>query len=175
MITTLTELIAAHNGDRLAVGAPNREWMNYDGLRDLAKSVSSQLRTFGIGAKDRVATLRRSLAAGGRDCVAYFEREAEERSVVFGALRALQAGLAAGLLDAGGRERLFADLASLASEYPELLARQKFDLAVSPHAPMVAAQFWVVVKSTLADTRQGRVRVADALEFAGGYRDLHGD
>ena len=126
----------------------------------------------GVGAKDRVATLRRSLAAGGRDCVAYFEREAEERSVVFGALRALQADLAAGLLDAGGRERLFADLASLASEYPELLARQKFDLAVSPHAPMVAAQFWVVVKSTLADTRQGRVRVADALGFAGGYRDL---
>ena len=55
MITTLTELIAAHNGDRLAVGAPDREWMTYDGLRDLGKTVSSQLRTFGIGAKDRVA------------------------------------------------------------------------------------------------------------------------
>ena len=55
MITTLTELIAAHNGDRLAVGAPDREWMTYDGLRDLGTTVSSQLRTFGIGAKDRVA------------------------------------------------------------------------------------------------------------------------
>ncbi len=55
MITTLKELIAVHDDVQLAVGAPDREWLTYGGLRTLADSVQSELRGFGISAKDRVA------------------------------------------------------------------------------------------------------------------------
>jgi len=55
MINTLKELIAVHESDRLAVGAPDREWLTYDGLRTLGKNVERELRGFGIATKDRVA------------------------------------------------------------------------------------------------------------------------
>ncbi|WP_147126764.1 acyl--CoA ligase [Shimia ponticola] len=55
MKTTLTALVAQHPGDALALGAPDRGWMTYDGLRDLATRTETALRGFGIGAKDRVA------------------------------------------------------------------------------------------------------------------------
>jgi len=55
MKTTLTALVAQHPGDAPALGAPDRGWMTYDGLRDLAGRTADALRGFGIGATDRVA------------------------------------------------------------------------------------------------------------------------
>ncbi|AKI01908.1 acyl-CoA synthetase (AMP-forming)/AMP-acid ligase II [Hoeflea sp. IMCC20628] len=55
MSGTLKALIADHDETLLAIGAPDREWLTYGGLRDLAASVGRTLNGLGIGAKDRVA------------------------------------------------------------------------------------------------------------------------
>lgn len=55
MSGTLKALIADHDESLLAIGAPDREWLTYGGLRDLAADVGSTLNSLGIGAKDRVA------------------------------------------------------------------------------------------------------------------------
>ena len=38
-----------------AIGAPDREWMTYGGLRDLSANVTKELHGFGVGRGDRVA------------------------------------------------------------------------------------------------------------------------
>lgn len=55
MQTTLKALIAAHAGELPAIGAPGRDWLTYDGLRDLTMQVTASLNSFGIDAADRVA------------------------------------------------------------------------------------------------------------------------
>ena len=55
MTTTLNALVAHHPAEALALGAPDRGWMTYGGLRDLAGRTADALRGFGIGATDRVA------------------------------------------------------------------------------------------------------------------------
>jgi len=55
MATTLATLLADHVGATPAIGAPGREWLSYGALRQLAVDIRAQLRSFGIGAEDRVA------------------------------------------------------------------------------------------------------------------------
>jgi len=55
MSGTLTALIADRDENLLAIGAPDREWLTYGGLRDLAANVGRTLNGLGIGAKYRVA------------------------------------------------------------------------------------------------------------------------
>ncbi|MDT2078959.1 MAG: AMP-binding protein, partial [Planktomarina sp.] len=55
MQTTLKTLIASHAGENLAIGAPGRDWLNYDQLRALSLEVGKSLNTMGIDASDRVA------------------------------------------------------------------------------------------------------------------------
>ncbi|MDZ7603838.1 MAG: acyl--CoA ligase [Hoeflea sp.] len=55
MTTTLKSLLAHHEEDSPAIGAPGRSWLTYGGLRALAIDVSAQLRAAGIGSADRVA------------------------------------------------------------------------------------------------------------------------
>lgn len=55
MTDTIAALFADHPADNLAIGAPDRKWLSYGGLRALAKDVSAQLHSFGIGRGDRVA------------------------------------------------------------------------------------------------------------------------
>lgn len=52
---TLAQLLEAQKGDLNAIGAPGRDWLSYDGLRELADTTRESLRNAGIGAKDRVA------------------------------------------------------------------------------------------------------------------------
>ena len=52
---TLKELLASHDGDAPAIGAPGRDWLSFGGLRDLSTAIEHQLRDFGIGPRDRVA------------------------------------------------------------------------------------------------------------------------
>ncbi len=52
---TLAELLADQAAESPAVGAPGREWLTYGALRALSAEVRAQLRSFGIGASDRVA------------------------------------------------------------------------------------------------------------------------
>ena len=55
MKTTMHALIADHSGDLPAIGAAGRDWLSYDGLRDLSQEVVSSLNAMGIDADDRVA------------------------------------------------------------------------------------------------------------------------
>ena len=55
METTLKALIANHAGDAPAIGAPGRDWLTYDGLRNLGAEVAKSLNSMGIDAADRVA------------------------------------------------------------------------------------------------------------------------
>ena len=55
MKTTLAALLAGHPDDAPAIGAPDREWLDYGGLRRLSAQISAQLHASGIGRSDRVA------------------------------------------------------------------------------------------------------------------------
>lgn len=55
MSATLHSLLASHDADLPAIGAPDRDWLTYGGLRALGYQITDQLRAAGIGAHDRVA------------------------------------------------------------------------------------------------------------------------
>jgi acyl-CoA synthetase (AMP-forming)/AMP-acid ligase II len=55
MTDTIAALIADHDADSPAIGAPDRAWLTYGGLRALSADVAAQLHGFGIGRGDRVA------------------------------------------------------------------------------------------------------------------------
>ncbi|MEM8869959.1 MAG: acyl--CoA ligase [Pseudomonadota bacterium] len=55
MAATLKALLAQHDADASAIGAPGRDWLTYGGLRGLASEVAGALHAFGIGTGDRVA------------------------------------------------------------------------------------------------------------------------
>jgi acyl-CoA synthetase (AMP-forming)/AMP-acid ligase II len=55
MHTTLQAMLADQPADKLAFGAPGRDWLTYSGLWDLSAEVKSSLNAFGIGRGDRVA------------------------------------------------------------------------------------------------------------------------
>ncbi len=55
MPDTLADLIAPHPAGALAIGAPDRPWLTYGGLRALAGTVADALHTAGVGRGDRVA------------------------------------------------------------------------------------------------------------------------
>lgn len=55
MHTTMSALLSGHDGASPAIGAPDRAFLTYDGLRDLTESVRASLHAMGIGKGDRVA------------------------------------------------------------------------------------------------------------------------
>lgn len=55
MNRTVSALIADHDAKALAIGAPDRDWLSYGGLRTLASQVIKTLHGIGIGRSDRVA------------------------------------------------------------------------------------------------------------------------
>lgn len=55
MHTTIQAMLADQPAEKLAFGAPARDWLTYGGLRDLAAAVKTSLNGFGIGRGDRVA------------------------------------------------------------------------------------------------------------------------
>ncbi len=55
MTATLAALLADRDPDLNAIGAPGHDWLSYGALRALSTEVEAQLRSFGIGADDRVA------------------------------------------------------------------------------------------------------------------------
>lgn len=52
---TIFDLLARHDVHARAIGAPDREWLTYGGLRRLSADVSARLHEIGIGRGDRVA------------------------------------------------------------------------------------------------------------------------
>lgn len=55
MVENVKHLIAKHDDNAFAIGAPGRDWLTYAGLRQLVKSVKVKLNQAGIGTTDRVA------------------------------------------------------------------------------------------------------------------------
>ena len=55
MTDTLASLFADKDPGAPAIGAAGRAWLTYGGLRALSHDVAGQLRSLGIGARDRVA------------------------------------------------------------------------------------------------------------------------
>ena len=55
MHTTMSALLSGHDGASPAIGAPDRPWLNYDGLRGLTEDVRASLNSMGVGRGDRVA------------------------------------------------------------------------------------------------------------------------
>lgn len=55
MSDTIKQLIASHPGTAPAIGAPDREWLTYSGLRALSDTVAASLNSAGVGRGDRVA------------------------------------------------------------------------------------------------------------------------
>ena len=55
MSETIKELLASHSESAPAIGAPDRDWLSYGGLRTLAQTVATSLHSAGIGHGDRVA------------------------------------------------------------------------------------------------------------------------
>ena len=55
MHTKVSDLLAAHDAEAIAFGAPGAEFLTYGGLRSLTEEVRSALNSFGVGRGDRVA------------------------------------------------------------------------------------------------------------------------
>ena len=55
MNKTIADLLSVQKPTSLAIGAPDRAWLTYGGLRDLSARVAADLHKFGIGRGDRVA------------------------------------------------------------------------------------------------------------------------
>ena len=55
MHRTMSALLSGHDGTAPAIGAPDRPWLDYDGLRGLTEEVRSALNAMGVGRGDRVA------------------------------------------------------------------------------------------------------------------------
>jgi acyl-CoA synthetase (AMP-forming)/AMP-acid ligase II len=54
-MTTITDLLAAHPAEVPAIGAPDRPWLDFAGLRALVAATGESLAAAGIGRGDRVA------------------------------------------------------------------------------------------------------------------------
>lgn len=55
MAQTVSELISHHPEDAPAIGAPDREWLSYGGLRAQTETTRAALHAAGVGRGDRVA------------------------------------------------------------------------------------------------------------------------
>ncbi|MBL3563717.1 AMP-binding protein [Rhodovulum sulfidophilum] len=54
-LQTISDLLQGQEGNRPAIGAPGRDWLDFAGLRDQARRVAEALHGAGIGRGDRVA------------------------------------------------------------------------------------------------------------------------
>ncbi len=55
MMTTVLDLLAPHDAQSPAIGAPDRPWLTFGQLRDLCRTTRETLNGLGIGRGDRVA------------------------------------------------------------------------------------------------------------------------
>ena len=163
--------IRKENGDDTT---PELADLDGDGVLDLISGGKNGRLFFmrGVGFPERVASFRNQLTQHAARLGQTLQDDEDVRRQFFGSLASLQADLASGLIPDSSREHLFQALAALAKEHRALLGRSKFDLQAGPHLPLLAGQFWTVLLESLPDSPANRERVADALDFQGGYRRL---
>ncbi len=167
-----TELnIRANNGDDTT---PELVDFDNDHVMDLV-SGGANGQVFwmrGIGVTARVSKLKTIFETYANDLGEQLNNDPDLREQIFGLLISLQTDLASGLLTPDSGRKLFSELAPLATQFPGLLRRQKFDVEKFPYLPMLAAQFWIVLSESLPQTQESRQLVAEAAGFGGGYRRL---
>lgn len=163
--------IRAMNGDDTT---PELSDWDGDGVLDLISGgKNGQIFMMkGIGFPSRITRFKNLLAKHNPNLGKAIEESNELREELFGCLTALQADLRSGLIPSTAREQLFKSLAPLTQQYPQYFTRHHFNLEQHPHLPILAAQYWVVLLETLSESKTDRQRVADALDFASGYRTL---
>lgn len=159
------------NGDDTT---PELADLDGDGVLDIISGGKNGRLFFmrGVGFTDQVEVFEALLARHGKDLASVLRDDEEIRRQIFGRLTAIQSDLASGLIPPSARERLFQRLAPLASRYPQILQRRQFDLDAESYLPVLSAQFWTVAFESCPDSADNRRRVADALHFADGYRQL---
>lgn len=163
--------IRQNNGDDTT---PELVDLDHDGVLDLV-SGGKNGQVFwmrGIGLPSRVTQLKDLLKTNADKLGEQLSADDDFRKQVFGLLASLQSDLAGGLIPREAAAKLFSDLAPLANQHAKVLTRQKFDIENSPYLPMLAAQYWVVLKEALPDSLANRKLVADAIGFEAGYRRL---
>ena len=163
--------LRAENGDDTT---PELADLDGDGVLDLISGGKNGRLFFmkGVGIATRVKTLENLLSKHAPQLGKTLRDDVAVRKQIFGVLAALQADLAGGLVSNSQREQLFENLAPLARQYPDILGRSKFNLKTSPHLPLLAGQYWVVLLEALPESASNRRRVADAIDFQKGYRRL---
>lgn len=163
--------IRKNNGDDTT---PELVDLDHDGVLDLL-SGGKNGQVFwmrGIGLSSRVTQFKDLLKTNADKLGERLSADDDLRKQLFGLLASMQSDLAGGLIPPVAATKLFSDLAPLASQHADILTRQKFDVENTPYLPMLAAQYWVVLKETLPDSTTSRKLVADAIGFKGGYRRL---
>lgn len=163
--------IRKQNGDDTT---PELADLDGDGVLDLISGGKNGRLFFmrGVGFPERVKSFQHLLAQHADGLGQTLRDDSEVRRQVFGALASLQADLASGLVPYSSREYLFQTLVPLSKKHRTLLGRSRFDLQSGPHLPLLAGQFWAVLLESLPDSKANRERVADTLDFQGGYRRL---
>ncbi len=159
------------NGDDTT---PELADLDHDGVLDLI-SGGKNGQVFwmrGIGLSSRVAQFKDLLKTNADKLGERLSVDDDFRKQVFGLLASMQSDLAGGLIPREAAAKLFSDLAPLANQHAKVLTRQKFDVENTPYLPMLAAQYWVVLKGALPDSIANRKLVADAIGFEDGYRRL---
>lgn len=163
--------IRSDNGDDTT---PEFVDLDGDGVLDLISGGKNGRIFFmrGVGYPARLQTFQELLSRHADNLGGVLKDDAVTRDTMFGALHSLQADLESGLIPGAAREQLFQQLSDLAKRYPLQLGRSTYDLDASPHLPILAGQFWVVTLESLTDSIENRQRVADALGFQSGHRNL---
>lgn len=133
--------------------------LNGDGVVDLISGgKNGQLfKMLGVGPMSRFAELRATLKS-----------ESVDTQLALGILKSLHADLTGNLISKSGRAELSKQLLVLAEEFPDQLRRKQFDLEATPGAPMLAAQYWVILLECCDDREQ----VAEIAGFGDGHRQL---
>ncbi len=163
--------IRQNNGDDTT---PELADLDHDGVLDLV-SGGKNGQVFwmrGVGLSSRVTQFKKLLKSNAVDLGQRLSDDNDLRKQMFGLLASMQSDLAGGLIPREAAAKLFSDLAPLANQHSEVLTRQKFDIENSPFLPMLAAQYWVVLKETLPDSIANRKLIADTIGFENGYRRL---
>ncbi|MEZ6089299.1 MAG: FG-GAP-like repeat-containing protein [Pirellulaceae bacterium] len=126
----------------------------------------------GVGFEDHMKAFESVLDTHGDRWGSAIRDDPEVRQQAFGALAALRADCELELVDEAAKRNIMDRCQGWLQRYPTLLQRRRFDLDSEPHAPLLAAQFWVVLLEMNPESAEHRQRVAQWIGGASGYGAL---
>ena len=146
---------------------------NLDGVLDLVSGgKNGRLFVMRGVSSSGLNGLRDLFAKHSKDLGSTLHENESVRNTAFASLKTLRADMSMGLLPTRARQSVYEQLIALAGKYPQFLGRRRFDLEATPELPLLAAQFWVALFESRADSKTHRENVARVLGFQQGYRRL---